>query len=82
MRIRGCLAPNKGILERDVMAKRTYIFTLRAVARSMCKYILLAKPILQKQYPSNTALLLALEVAAEACDTLFKELDELYVIGA
>lgn len=57
------------------MARRDGFYSLRKVAREMCRLITLFTPIIRGLYPNNTALQAALAAAMAACDELFKEID-------
>lgn len=63
------------------MARRNYVFTLQKVAMALCKYIAVATPILQRQYPENATLQAALVAANTACGVLFEELEAVRVVG-
>lgn len=60
---------------------RTGLPTLRKIALKMCSLILKFEIVIRKLYPTNTALLAALEAAAAACHTLRVEIEEVLPVG-
>lgn len=63
------------------MAKRNGFYSLRVVARELCRLVVKFTPIIQAQFPSNTTLLAALEAANLACAVLIAEIDEVAEVG-
>jgi len=57
------------------MAQRTGVYSLIKVAKNMCRLILWADPIIRKKFPTNNALLAALDAAGAACHTLRIQLE-------
>lgn len=57
------------------MAKRTGFYSIRQVAREMCRLITIFSPIIRNLYPANTALQAALAAAQAACEELHKQID-------
>lgn len=55
------------------MASRNGIPTILAIAQRLCKLIVTFTPIIQQQFPTNTALLAALASANAACAVLVAE---------
>lgn len=56
------------------MASKTGIPTLMIIARRLCQLVNDWGPVIQRKYPSNTALLAALTAASAACAVLGTEL--------
>lgn len=63
------------------MASRTGVPTLIQVANRMCKLIVQFGPIMQRAYPSNSALQAALAAAMAACSVLENELVQVREFG-
>jgi hypothetical protein len=63
------------------MARRNGIFSIREVARNMCRLITFFEPVLRAQYPNNTALQAALSAAMAACGVLDAELQKVQTQG-
>ena len=56
------------------MARRTGIPTILEVAQALCRLVTKFTPIIAQLYPTNTALLAALEAANAACGVLVQQL--------
>lgn len=63
------------------MARVTYLPTLIKLTRGLCQAIFVATPIIRRLYPTNVALLAALEAANIACQALFEEAEAQNTIG-
>ena len=63
------------------MTSRTGVPTLLRVAHQLCKYIVKFTPIIQRTYPTNTAILTALAAANTACAALGEELEAIRQYG-
>lgn len=63
------------------MGQRTGVPAIIKVAKEMCRLINLFTPVIQKLYPTNTALLAALAAANAACGVLHLELEEVQTVG-
>jgi hypothetical protein len=56
-------------------SSRIGFYSLRRVAREMCRFIFLFTPTIRNLYPDNATLLAALATANLACEELVKEID-------
>lgn len=63
------------------MVRVTYVPSLLNASRLLCALILRAKPVIQRLYPENENLMLALEAASVACDVLNSELLDVREFG-
>lgn len=57
------------------MARRDGFYSIRKVAKEMCRLITVFAPVIKQLYPDSPALHAALEAALAACRTLHEELD-------
>ncbi len=60
---------------------RTGLRTVRNIAFALCKLVTISTPIIRKAYPSNAALLVALDAAVLACAALVAEADLALPVG-
>lgn len=63
------------------MASRTGVFKIGNLAKAMCKAVTISTPAIQRAYPSNAALMAALQAANTACQLLASEVDSVKVYG-
>jgi len=63
------------------MAQRIGFYSLRKVAREMCRLLTLFSPIIRNAYPNNATLQAALAAAMAACDELREEIDKVAPVG-
>jgi hypothetical protein len=52
------------------VGSRIGVYTLRKIARQLCKYVYQFTPAIRAAFPDNTALFAALEAANAACGVL------------
>jgi hypothetical protein len=58
------------------MAQRVGFYSLKKVAREMCRLIFFFTPVIKAVYPSATALHAALSAANAACEVLYENIVE------
>jgi hypothetical protein len=63
------------------MARRTGVPTIQGVAKELCRLVTKFTPVIAAAYPSNSALLLALDAANAACAALVLELETVREYG-
>lgn len=57
------------------MAQKIGFYSLRKVAREMCRFIFIFSPVIRAKYPNNALLLAALSAAEVACHNLVEQID-------